>query len=257
MSLRYKIGVLKFKIKLKIAQLRAIFLSSSKDLELILHKRVLVISPHPDDEVFGCGGLIMRCTANGIMPSVVILSGGGNSLGCNVADRETIVTERMKLTDRAAKVIGLQPENIYRFFLEDGRIGEEIKDADKFRDVLLLLKSLKPDIVMVPSILDDFADHKAAHKLGIMLCDAMRKESKSPELWNYCVWAWYYYALKLVKQAGRFVCLKMNDDELRRKKEAINIYVEPDSKTGIYWSSKLPPLFVAIHRWNRELYYKA
>ena len=48
----------------------------------------------------------------------------------------------------------------------------------------------------------------------------------------------------------------MNKDELQRKRDAVRIYVEPDAKTGIYWSSHLPSLFVTIHRWNREIYYK-
>lgn len=39
-------------------------------------KRIMIISPHPDDEVFGCGGLVSRCVAVGNYPHVAILSGG-------------------------------------------------------------------------------------------------------------------------------------------------------------------------------------
>ena len=39
--------------------------------------KVLVFAPHPDDEVFGCGGAIMRHLEQGIAVEVIIVSDGG------------------------------------------------------------------------------------------------------------------------------------------------------------------------------------
>ena len=36
----------------------------------------LIIAPHPDDEVFGCGGLIALWAAQGIKAQVVVLTSG-------------------------------------------------------------------------------------------------------------------------------------------------------------------------------------
>lgn len=38
--------------------------------------RVLVLAPHPDDEVFGCGGAIMQHLAQGDEVTVIILTDG-------------------------------------------------------------------------------------------------------------------------------------------------------------------------------------
>ena len=38
---------------------------------------VLVLAPHPDDEVFGCAGAIMRHIAAGDPVTVLILTDGG------------------------------------------------------------------------------------------------------------------------------------------------------------------------------------
>ena len=38
-------------------------------------KKVLVIAPHPDDEVLGVGGTISRFSENGVEVSVLIVSG--------------------------------------------------------------------------------------------------------------------------------------------------------------------------------------
>ena len=45
--------------------------------------RVLIVAPHPDDEVLGCAGLVQRLLSTGWQVDVVILSGGGRShAGC-------------------------------------------------------------------------------------------------------------------------------------------------------------------------------
>ena len=38
--------------------------------------RVLVLAPHPDDEVFGCGGAIMRHVERGVSVRVIVVSDG-------------------------------------------------------------------------------------------------------------------------------------------------------------------------------------
>lgn len=116
---------------------------------------------------------------------------------------------------------------------------------------------MEPDYIFVPSPLGDSPDHLAANKFGTMLHDAMVSDGKCPELWNYCVWAWYCHPLQLMKRLSNLHLFKLSKEEHETKLRAVNVYVLPEATTGQYWSGKLPSLFVAIHRWNRELYYKA
>lgn len=41
-----------------------------------LEEGTLILAPHPDDEIIGCGGLIIRLVEQGFMPTVITLSGG-------------------------------------------------------------------------------------------------------------------------------------------------------------------------------------
>lgn len=41
------------------------------------NKRVLVIAPHGDDEVLGCGGMVARAAAEGAQVTIVVMSTGG------------------------------------------------------------------------------------------------------------------------------------------------------------------------------------
>ena len=49
-------------------------------------RSLLVLAPHPDDEVFGCGGLLALAVAQGVRVQVVVLSDG--AAGGDAAQRE-------------------------------------------------------------------------------------------------------------------------------------------------------------------------
>jgi len=64
--------------------------------ELPAARRVLVLAPHPDDEVFGCGGCIARYAEAGADVRVLVLSDGGGYL--DGAERDERVRTRRRST---------------------------------------------------------------------------------------------------------------------------------------------------------------
>ena len=94
--------------------------------------------------------MILRCIKAGNQPHVVILTDGANSLGEWRKEKEQIVAERVKLTDRATQTLGLKDENLHRFFLKDGKLKEEIADISNQELIMKKLKSMKPDFIFVP-----------------------------------------------------------------------------------------------------------
>ena len=75
---------------------------------LPIKERILIIAPHPDDEVLGCSGLIQRSLKEGKQVDVVILSGGGKShSGCCSIDEKELIESRRALSRTAAGILGL------------------------------------------------------------------------------------------------------------------------------------------------------
>lgn len=71
---------------------------------------VLVLAPHPDDEVFGCAGAIMRHVAAGDPVKVVILTDGGGAVAEGSA-RAACIAQRQDESRAAAAILGYgQPE---------------------------------------------------------------------------------------------------------------------------------------------------
>ncbi len=56
---------------------------------------MLVLAPHPDDEVFGCGGLLALAADAGIQAHVVILSDGGLGGGASTREAESLAAARV------------------------------------------------------------------------------------------------------------------------------------------------------------------
>jgi len=66
---------------------------------------VLVLAAHPDDEVFGCGGAIMRHVAAGDPVTVIILTDGGG-FHADGPEREAYIAQRRQESSAAATILG-------------------------------------------------------------------------------------------------------------------------------------------------------
>ncbi|MGE4064897.1 MAG: SAM-dependent methyltransferase [Rhodospirillaceae bacterium] len=75
-----------------------------RPVQTIPARSVLVLAPHPDDEVYGCGGVILSHVAQGTAVRVVIASDGGGAL--EGADRSRTVRQRRDESCAAARILG-------------------------------------------------------------------------------------------------------------------------------------------------------
>ena len=113
---------------------------------------VLIIAPHPDDEVLGCGGTIAKRAEQGHSVFVCVVTKGGEPLfhekdvekvrsECREADRLLGVKDTFFLDYPAVRL-----EEVPRYLLNDG--------------ILKAVQSVKPDEVYIPHRGDMQLDHK-------------------------------------------------------------------------------------------------
>src|SRR5438552_3282084 len=116
---------------------------------------VLVIAPHPDDEVIGCGGALCLHAARGDRLGVVFLTSG--ELGLKHLPRAEAWKTREAEARRAAKILGVASLTFLR--LPDWCMGDDIpKAADALRPVLA---AEKPELIYLPHPGDGHHDHQA------------------------------------------------------------------------------------------------
>ena len=115
-------------------------------------KKILVIAPHPDDEIIGCGGTILRNIAEGNQVFVCIVTKGVEPL----FSKESVALIRKECID-CHKRIGTKKV----FFLDFPAVMLEEQHRYELNDkILSIIKEIKPDEVFIPHIGDMQKDHQ-------------------------------------------------------------------------------------------------
>ncbi len=118
-------------------------------------RNVLVLAPHPDDEVFGCGGCAALYARAGAAVQPHILTDGGGYL--SGAQRDTAVALRRAESVRAAQVLGTAAPTFGAW--QDRQLGA----ADDLSGHLgALIRATAADVVFAPSPWEVHPDHRAA-----------------------------------------------------------------------------------------------
>lgn len=215
--------------------------------QLKLSGQILILAPHPDDEVFGCGGLIVRLVNEGTIPHVIVLTGGGGShRGCCSTLEVDIISARRELTHKAMAILGLPKSNLHELDFTDGHISHG--NPDEQLKLKLLIGEINPDVILVLHHGEGWPDHISARDLGFELAD------KHTAVYEYCVWMWYYHQ-KNLDWKNAYV-LKMTEAEHKKKLEAIKTYHSALAPCGKPWVGVLPELFVKANSRDMELFFK-
>lgn len=233
--------------------LRVVAMLCSKRLDTSEFDKVLIISPHPDDEVFGCGGLMQSLVQSGKQVEVIIMSRGeAIHRPCCPNEESVIVEARAELTDAANGVLGVLPEHIHRLDFPDGDFASAIGDETLISALDHLIKAIAPTAVFIPHPYENSPDHVAATQIVESILQ--RYPIKT---FYYCVWTWYhmplYKMLKLKYKKSRL--LRVANREAKNK--AIDIYIDNSAPCGVSYSGDLPKPFIYAFRWKYELFFES
>jgi LmbE family N-acetylglucosaminyl deacetylase len=120
--------------------------------------RILVLSPHPDDEAIGCGGALCGHADRGDDVKVVFLTSG--EAGGHGADPADAARAREAEAQQAARVLGVRRLEFWR--LPDGRLAA---NEQACRRLAALMDQEAPDLVYTCHPGEQHPDHRACAAL--------------------------------------------------------------------------------------------
>lgn len=124
--------------------------------------RVLVLAPHPDDEVLGVGGTIAKHTSQGDKVKVTVVSEG---VSAQYSDPK-MKNVRRKACKEAGKLLGV--DKIQFFDLPDAKLMESgIVEITKVMNESI--KDFSPDIVYAPDRSELHMDHRMVHEATLVV----------------------------------------------------------------------------------------
>ena len=223
-------------------------------------ERCLIIAPHPDDEVLGCGGLLAERSANGKETDLLFLTKGGAShKDCCTINESQISTQRQRLAISANQILGVSQSRINFLGGRDGNLPR--KDQQGFanfaEEIAVCINKAAPETIFCPSPFEGWSDHLASEELTKaalkMLAHGLR-----PRFYYYCVWFWYAMPLKQVWridwQRARLLDIA---EQLPLKQKSMSVYIDALATCGNPWIGKLPSQFIRAFNWNKELFFAA
>jgi LmbE family N-acetylglucosaminyl deacetylase len=141
--------------------------------------RVLVLAPHPDDELIGCGGTLCRLLAAGAKVSILQATDG-----CKLASLRELPEPRRKNVrlEEAQRVASALGAGLVLWRQEDARLR---CSGGTIAKLARLLGELRPTHVFTPFLGDMHADHRT---LSCILGGALAMAPLQPQVLQYEVW---------------------------------------------------------------------
>ncbi len=149
---------------------------------------VLVFSPHPDDDILGCGGSIAKYIKNGNNVSVVFMTSGERGNNKGKYNKNELAFLRENEAQNAQKILGCND----LIFLRNPDGNLQLNNSTH-NQVKQIIESKWPTIIYIPHKMDNHKDHKMTHTIVVNVLKTLQKEIgpkkfTKPKILCYEVW---------------------------------------------------------------------
>ena len=147
-------------------------------------ERLVVIAPHPDDEVLSCGGLVAHyCDQGGEVSVIAVTDGEASHPDSSLWNPQTLAAVRRSESIKGLHHLGVTRVAVKRLALPDGAVGQYIGLLAQQLQMLLRLS----DWVLTTWRFDGHPDHEATALATSMACCAL-----GCSLIEAPVWMWHW-----------------------------------------------------------------
>lgn len=184
-------------------------------------QKVLVFSPHPDDETIGVGGYIAMARNAGAEVKIVLVSDG---------NKHHLKERRYGEFKNATHLLGVPEEDLIFLNYPDGRLAQ----YDLTNALAEQIKEFKPDIVIYPHINGGHPDHRAVGRTvhSILIAESLRPVSyeylvhhlRFPQPKKYRPDDYLLPPISLVDISTDWQKLLLSDSILDQKNKAVYAY---------------------------------
>lgn len=188
-------------------------------------RRLVLLSPHPDDETLACAGLLHAAGQAGLAVHLLAVTDGE---ACYPGDAHwtpsRLREQRPREVERALDELGVQAR-VQRLGLGDGAVTASAAELEAALRALL-----QPgDLLVAPWEQDGHPDHDASGRAALAAAGGA-----DIRLLRYPVWAWHWLAPDAAQPPFQAVRMPLPPEAVARKQRAIACF---ESQLG----TSLPP----------------
>ena len=192
------------------------------------HSRVVILAPHPDDEILGCAGLLQHLLQLERQVLIVAITNGtGSHPDSTVNTPEYLAKARPAESIAAFKALHLKKLEYVQLHLPDGKVAENHSKLKS--DIESLIQA--DDILVCTHVKDGHPDHEFSAHVALNIA-----KQHQLKIYQVLVWTWHWACPEHPSvdwhQARR---LDLSPTQIKRKESAIRCFksqIEPDLSTG-------------------------
>ena len=180
--------------------------------------KTLVIAPHPDDELLGCGGTLLKRSHEGGTIGWLLIT----ALTPEAGWTQEQVLRRDHEIDQVRQGLGIQPENLYRLGFQTAQL-DQVPTSELISGIGRIFQEFMPEEVFLPHPGDIHSDHRITFES----CAACTKWFRYPSvrrILTYETLSETDFGLDQVAGAFRPNLFVDITDHLNRKLELLGIY---------------------------------
>lgn len=189
------------------------------------NQTLLIVAPHPDDEILGCGGLIQKIKRDGGKVYVLFMT-VGDTTEYSQHGKSTRL-ERLKEIEQAAKYLDYNDYDIAfdgnEYHLRLDMLAQKDVIAKIEHESRVSLNNVKPTIVATPYVHDYNQDHRSTTQA---VFSAARPVPPSQKPFQYMVLGYECVSIADWWDSPRMIntYLPLSDEELETKISALSLY---------------------------------
>jgi LmbE family N-acetylglucosaminyl deacetylase len=147
----------------------------------------IILAPHPDDEVIGCGGLLAAAVRAGVAPVIIFITDGSGSHPNSLKyPRDALIALRQSEARTAAHILGIDQARIHFMGIRDTAAPHDGQALAEAADAIAeTIAAYARPVMFAPWMHDPHGDHQAVHKMAVY---ASRKTGIRHV--SYLVWGW-------------------------------------------------------------------
>lgn len=212
-----------------------------------MKNRVLIVAAHPDDEILGCGGAIIRHVGNGDDVYIVILGEGETSRNGDFDTGKKKANQLQINSRKVSRFLGVK--QVFFFNLPDNRL-DSLEFLDIVKKVEDIKRKVRPTIVYTHHFGDLNIDHRIVFNATLtafrpqpneQMVSIFAFETPSSTEWNM-------QSAYSVFCPNHFVSLSEN--EMHKKIQALKIY---KSEIRAYPHPRSPQSLIHLARWRGSM----
>ncbi len=149
----------------------------------------VVLSPHPDDETLGAGGLIAAACAAGQRAEVILITdGSGSHPRSQRYPKQQLIDLRQAEVAAAGRLLGLEPDRVSHLGLTDTQAPSSGPAFEAAVGAITdTCHRVGAQSLFVTWARDPHCDHEATARMAV----AVHGRMPGLRLWAYPIWGWH------------------------------------------------------------------